>query len=488
MKLSKIIEGIEYLSVDNFFDVEIQDIAYDSREVSKGTLFFALTGEKVDGHSFIRDAVKRGAAACVVEEKIETNRVPIITVHNSREILAHIAPVFFEYPSHHLLVVGITGTNGKTTTSFLTKRILDTAGKRTGIIGTIGCFIGEKKIPLPNTTPESLLIQRIMREMVDSDTEVCIMEVSSHGIKRGRIYGIDFDFGILTNVSRDHLDFHPSYSDYVDTKVSFFKGMKDEATSIINRDDKESIRFLKACSGRSVTYGLEHEADYWGRVVRIENNGMDVSIIHEEEEFSITSPLRGRYNVFNLLPAFTVSHLMGVDIESIKKGINTFTGVPGRSEVVDTTLGFNCIIDYAHTPDALYNLFSAERELTAGRLICVFGAGGDRDKGKRSEMGRVAASLCDEIILTSDNPRSEDPEMIISDILKGINGKKPLVEIERKRAIELSLAMAEAGDTVVIAGKGHEDYQEIQGERFPFNDKEFAKECIVGLEREKNES
>ncbi len=485
MKLSRIIEIINPVLVRNFTDVDIKSLAYDSRNVTAETLFFAIHGEKYDGHKFIQDAIERGANSCVVEKEEKISTVPLIKVENVRETLAEISTHFYGFPSRKLLVVGITGTNGKTTTSFLIKNILDTAGRKAGLIGTMGCFIGDKNINLPNTTPESLWLQRIMREMVDSGIEVCIMEVSSHGIKMGRINNIDFDIGILTNISRDHLDFHRTFSDYVNTKLKLFQGLKEKSIAIVNLDDGESNRFIKGISTRCFTYGIKEEAHFKGEIKRIDENGMELLIRHKDKVFEISSPLRGRYNAYNIIPSFAFSYIIKVKEEEIKKGISSFQGVSGRGERVTTGLAFNCIIDYAHTPDALYNLFSSEKEMADGRLICVFGAGGDRDVGKRPEMGKVAASLCDVIILTSDNPRGEKPESIIKDILKGINSKKVTVEVNRRKAIETSINMAKRGDIVIIAGKGHERYQEIMGKRNSFNDREIAESCIRKL-KEKN--
>ena len=481
MKLSRIIEIIDPISVENFSDKHIQNIAYDSRNVSDKTLFFAIKGEKCDGHGFIREAIKKGAYAIVVEKEADIKEVPLIRVKNARYTLAKISSHFYKFPSRELLVIGVTGTNGKTTTSFLIKNIFDAAGKKTGIIGTIGCIIGDKKISLPNTTPESLWIQKIMREMVDSNIEICVIEVSSHGIKMGRIRNIDFDFGILTNISRDHLDFHRTYSDYVKTKIKFFNELRKDSIAIINKDDEKSNEFIKACPSKNFTYGIKHQAHFQGILQRINESGMELIIKYQGKDFHIVSPLRGRFNAYNILPSFSLSYLAGLNSKDIIKGISSFHGVSGRGEMIETDLGFSCIIDYAHTPDALFNIFSSERELTDRRLICVFGAGGDRDKGKRSEMGKVAASLCDVIILTSDNPRGENPELIIKDILCGMNGKKVTVEMNREKAIETSIAMAGRGDTVVITGKGHENYQEIMGKRIHFNDRELAEFFIKKL-------
>lgn len=485
MKLSRIIKIISPVMVKNFSDVNIENLTYDSRNVTDKTLFFALGGKRYDGHRFILDAIKKGANSCVVEKDVEISTVPLIKVKNARETLAKISSEFYGTPSKELLVIGITGTNGKTTTSFLIKNILDTAGRKTGLIGTIGYFIADKRSNLPNTTPESLLLQKIMREMVDLGVEVCIMEVSSHGIKMERIKNIDFDIAILTNISRDHLDFHRTLQNYVNTKLKFFKELKDDSVAIINLDDKKGVRFIKETPSKCLTYGMDEDADIKGKITNIDDEGMRLLIRYEDKSFEVSSPLRGRYNAYNVLSSFALAHILGIEEEEIKNGISSFQGVCGRGEKLETGLGFACVIDYGHTPDALFNLFKSEKELTDGRLICVFGAGGDRDKGKRQEMGKIASSLCEIIILTSDNPRSEKPESIIEDILKGVNGKKVSVKLDRGKAIEESINMAREGDTVIIAGKGHERYQEIMGKKVPFSDKEIAESCIRKLKERK---
>lgn len=488
MKLSKIIKVIDSARVKNFSEKEIETIAYDSREVTNGTLFFALHGEKTDGHQFLKDAIERGADACVVENDTEITAVPVILVADARKELAVVSSHFFAFPSKKLTVIGVTGTNGKTTTTFLIKHIFDCAGMKAGLIGTLGCFIDKTKIDLPNTTPESLWLQRIMRTMVDSCIEVCVMEVSSHGIAMGRISTIDFDVGILTNISRDHLDFHKTFNDYVQTKLLFFKGLKKEATAFINSDIQERDTFIQNVSSGCFTYGIREKADFTGEIRNINERGIEMTINHNGKRFRLMAPLRGRYNAYNVIPAFACSYHIGLSAKQIEHAIGSFRGVQGRGEKIDTGLGFTCVIDYAHTPDALFNLLTAERELTKRNLICVLGAGGDRDEGKRAEMGKTAASLCDRVILTSDNPRSEKPEAIINDIAKGINGKKVTIEIDRRKAIEVSIAMAQKGDTVIIAGKGHEMYQEIMGKRIPFSDREVAEDIIRKRKKGKDES
>jgi len=483
MKLSKIIEVIEPIEVINFSNISIDNLAYNSKNVTGKTLFFAIDGEKYDGHQFIEDAIRNGANACVVSKEMGIKDIPVIKVKNVRKTLALAADFFYGSPSKKLCVVGITGTNGKTTVSFLIKHILDSVGKKTGLIGTIGCFYGGKKFKIPNTTPESLYIEKIMKAMVDSGIEFCVMEVSSHGIKMGRVDTIGFDFGILTNISRDHLNFHKTFSDYIDTKQRFFKELGEDATAIINLDDREGAKFIKGILSRCYTYGLEKKGDFKGEIKRIDKNGINFDVLYNDRYVPIKSSLRGRYNIYNILPSFAFSSLIGIEEEEIVKAIDSFQGVRGRGELVNTLLGFNCLIDYAHTPDALLNLLNSERELADGRLICVFGAGGNRDRGKRMEMGKIAASLCDRIILTSDNPRGEEILSIINDIKEGIDGKDVTIEMDREKAIALSITMAERGDSVVIAGKGHEEYQEIKGKLFPFNDREIARFYIKEKEK-----
>ncbi len=478
MKLSKVIELLKPLSVEHFSEQEVAHLAFDSRKVSPDTLFFALPGKHHDGHEFINDAIRKGACACVVEKLPGKSAVPLIRVTDCHAALSLIAAHHYGFPAKAMKVIGITGTNGKTTTAFLIRHVLASSGRSSGLIGTLGCYIQERQERLPNTTPESLVLQRLMREMVDDGCSTCVMEVSSHGIKLGRIRHIDFSYGILTNISRDHLDFHPSFEDYVGTKLRFFADLPRDAIAIINQDANESIRFIETTHAKCKIYGMNGAPDYRGKILRINNSEMELIVSFRGGSTRIISSLRGRYHAYNIVAAFACLHSMNVSIEEITKGIGSFPGVPGRAQKIDTGLGFTCVVDYAHTPDALFNLFSAERELTRGRLICVFGAGGDRDVGKRPEMGKIAAELCDIVVLTSDNPRSEKAEDIIDDIKQGMNGNGIVVESDRRKAIERSLRLAEEGDTVIIAGKGHEHYQEIRGERIAFSDTAYIESCL----------
>lgn len=478
MKLSKAIDILKPVSVKDFSEKEIAHLAFDSRKVRMDTLFFALSGKDHDGHDFIQDAVSRGACGCVVEKITGRVAVPLVQVTDCHEALALIAAHYYEFPSKALKVIGITGTNGKTTTAFLIRHVLNSSGRSSGLIGTLGCFIGERKKSLPNTTPESYVLQHLMREMVDEGCETCVMEVSSHGIKLGRIRHIDFNYGILTNISRDHLDFHPSFEDYVATKLRFFADLSRDAIAIINQDANESIRFIESTPAKCEIYGMNGAPDFRGKILKINERGIELLVSFCDGETRLFSTLRGRYHAYNIVAAFACLHSLGLSTGEITEGIASFPGVPGRAERIDTGLGFTCVVDYAHTPDALFHLFSAERELTRGRLICVFGAGGDRDVGKRPEMGKVAKELCDIVVLTSDNPRSEEAEAIIEDIRKGMNGNAIEIETDRSKAIERSLTLAREGDTVIIAGKGHEDYQEIRGRRIEFSDTAYVESYL----------
>ncbi len=481
MKLSKIIEIVNPILVTNYKEKEIEHLFYDSREVKEGGLFFAIKGESTDGHRYIKDAINRGASSVVMETDAVEFGIPAIKVRSSRRALSKVSAHFFGFPSEKLAIIGITGTNGKTTTAMLLRNILRKAGKKVAVISTVGCFLEDEKTDVANTTPESLWLQKAMRKMVDKGIDICIMEVSSHGIKMGRIEDIDFDFAVFTNISRDHLNFHKTFSDYLNTKLRFFHNLKKEKIAFINVDDVYGEKFVQKATSETYTFGIDERADFEGKVGSVTEDGLELSIIYEDTEFAITSPLRGRYNAYNILPAFALSLKMGIDNNIIKDGISSFKGVEGRGDRIETGLGFECILDYAHTPDALYRLCSAEKEIAKGRLICVFGAGGDRDKGKRKQMGKVASTLCDEIIVTSDNPRGENPRAIIEQIIEGVNSSKVSVEVDRKKAIENSLRIAQKGDTVIVAGKGHETYQEIGGKRFHFSDREVIESCILSL-------
>jgi len=473
--------------------VEIESLAYDSRKVEPGTLFFCVPGEKVDGHEFAAGAVEAGAVALVVERELELD-VAQVVVADARAAMAPLAARFWGDPTSELRVVGITGTNGKTTTAFLAREILQAAGIQTGLLGTVQQVVGGVKEEVERTTPEAIELQATFRRMVEAGDRVCVMEVSSHALALHRCDAMHFEVALFTNLTQDHLDFHDSMEDYFEAKRMLFEmGPK---TSIVNVDDPYGRKLADALDG-CVTFSAA------GAKARI--SASDVSFDSEGAEFTITEPLGGgeaaaddrfrpptgvvrtrlpgHFNVSNALAAFVAATALGVAPDDAAEGLARAERVPGRFEPIDEGQEFAVLVDYAHTPDSLENVLRAARRLSEGRVLAVFGAGGDRDRDKRPKMGRAGAALSDLAIVTSDNPRSEDPEAIIAEVLGGVeNGADVEVEPDRRAAIALALGQARPGDTVVIAGKGHEQGQEFaNGRRLPFDDREVAREELRRL-------
>jgi len=450
--------------------LNIEGIAYKIDDVKKNYLFVARKGEKFDSHKLIGKAKSMGAVCAICEYKVDID-LPQIIVDNVRDILAYISHRFYGEPSKKLQVVGITGTNGKTTSTHLIRHILETCGISTGLIGTVNYVIGKRMQKAGLTTPESLDIAKMMNEMLKNGNKVCVMEVSSHAISLLRTKYIDFDIAGLTNIGRDHLDFHGSLENYIATKIELFKTLAQDKFAVLNHDINEFEQFRKSTRAKVLTYGKKGDIKY--KLLRSDFKGLVLEIFHNGEKNLIESKLLGEHNVGNILLAFGVAKTLGIPVEKIKEGIETFTGVRGRFERIG-----NVIIDYAHTPDAMEKVLNSARKLTNGRIICVFGCGGDRDRGKRPIMGKVATTLSDFTIITSDNPRSEPPLKIIEDIEKGAKPHRYKKIISRKEAIEEAIQLANGNDLVLLLGKGHEDYQIIGNERIPFDEHEFVKKCL----------
>jgi UDP-N-acetylmuramoyl-L-alanyl-D-glutamate--2,6-diaminopimelate ligase len=459
-------------------EVEITDIAYDNRRVTAGTLFFCVPGMTRDGHDFAPDAIERGAVALVVERPLNLG-VPEVMVESAREAMAPAAARFNGDPSATLKVVGITGTNGKTTTAFLVRELLEAGGLQSGLLGTVKSIVGGVERPVERTTPEAIELQGDFREMLERGDRACAIEVSSHALALHRADAIHFAAAIFTNLTQDHLDFHPTMEDYFLAKRRLFDGRA--AAEIINVDDPYGAR-LAADRDRAITFALEHEADYRALDVQTGLTGTTCIVRTPEGEAELRTPLRGRFNVYNVLGALAAARALGVPLDAAAAALAHAGSVPGRFEPVDAGQPFAVLVDYAHTPDSLENVLAAARGITGDRrLHVVFGAGGDRDRGKRPLMGEIARRLADRVIVTSDNPRSEDPEAIISEILAG-SGADVEHEADRRAAIERALSTAEPGDVVVIAGKGHEQGQEFaDGHKIPFDDVTVARELLGGV-------
>jgi UDP-N-acetylmuramoyl-L-alanyl-D-glutamate--2,6-diaminopimelate ligase len=450
-------------------DLPVTGLAFDNRAVGPGTVFFCVPGFTRDGHDFAPDAVARGAAALVVQRPLELG-VPEVRVDDVRAAMATAAARFYHDPTLELDVCGITGTNGKTTTAFLVRALLESAGRRCGLLGTVKSVVGGVERPVQRTTPEAIDLQRTFREMLDGGDAACAMEVSSHALELHRADAIHWAVAVFTNLTQDHLDFHPDMEAYFNAKRRLFESAPGAA--VINVDDPYGRRL--AADFDAVTIAIDHEADLRAEDVRFGLDGSTFTVGGLE----LRTPLPGRFNVLNVLGAVAVARELGIDDAAIARAVPQAGRVPGRFEPVDEGQSFAVLVDYAHTPDSLENVLRAARQLAPRRVICVFGAGGDRDRGKRPEMGRIAGTLADVAIVTSDNPRSEDPEAIIAQVVAGMDAA-PVAEPDRRAAIERAVAMADDGDVVVIAGKGHEQGQEFaDGRKVPFDDVAVAREAL----------
>ncbi len=477
--------GIE---VRGSLDGEVTGVFYDSRQAGPGGIFVCIPGLQADGHDFAAKAVERGAVALVVERFLDLP-VSQVKVKDSRSILGHLAAFLWDWPAGKLRVCGVTGTNGKTSVTHLIEHILARSGRTVGLIGTLGARIGEAEFPGSRTTPEASDLQELLAEMVRRGAGYAVMEVSSHALDLHRVAGCEYDAAVFTNLTQDHLDYHKSMEQYLTAKGKLFQclGQGGRKTgrkyAVINADDAAAEQ-LKAWTGvNSVTYGLRSEADY--RAINVDNHpsGVEFDVQFPGGQVQLKLKTPGMFTVYNALASFAVGMQEGLEPEFISSALAEVKGVPGRFELVEGKQPFSVIVDYAHTPDSLENVLNTAREFARGKLITVFGCGGDRDRSKRPVMGEIAARLSDLAVLTSDNPRSEDPMAIIRDVKQGMDRvtRGYLTESDRHQAIMLACSKAASGDIVLIAGKGHEDYQEINGNKLPFDDRAVAKECLGRL-------
>jgi len=458
-------------------DLEVSSLAYDNRAVTPGTLFFCVPGFTRDGHDFAQQAIERGAVALVVQRPLQLG-VPEIRVQSVRKAMPPAAARFYGDPTSTLQTVGVTGTNGKTTTAFLVRALLQADNRRTGLLGTVTSVIGGEDRAVERTTPEAIELQRTFREMLDAGDEACSMEVSSHALELHRADAIHFAVAIFTNLTQDHLDFHPTMQDYFRAKRRLF-AEPGPGHAVINIDDSYGRRLASEVED-PITFALERAATYRALDVRTGMEGSRFTVQGPDGATELHSPLRGRFNVYNVLGALAAARALEVPMQIAAAAIESAGQVPGRFELVDAGQEFAVLVDYAHTPDSLENVLRAARGLTENRLHVVFGCGGDRDRGKRPLMGEIATRLADRVIVTSDNPRSEDPEAIIEEILSGA-GPGADHNPDRREAIAQAIAGAQRGDTVVIAGKGHEQGQEFEGGRkIPFDDATVAREVLRG--------
>lgn len=485
MKLRELLKGIDYEIVQGNIDLEINNVEYDSRKVEKEDMFVCIKGFQADGHKYSKAAIEKEINAVVCEDDIETDNktVTIIKTKDTRKALAVIGANLYDHPSKKMKMIGVTGTNGKTTTALMIKTILEAEGKKVGLIGTIANYIGKESLETERTTPESLELQKLFKEMVDKGCEYCVMEVSSHSLALDRVYGIEFEVGIFTNLTRDHLDFHKTFENYFQAKYKLFQRSRIKIINIDDNYGKRALENLKNENAKDVyTYSIKEESDFKAYEEKCESKhiAFKLKINGKEEEFIVGLP--GEFNIYNSLGAIGATSKLGISLESIKKGIEDVV-VPGRCEMVGKkyNLPYTIIIDYAHTPDGLDNILKTARGFTKNRLISVFGCGGDRDRVKRPQMGKIGSDLCDIAIITSDNPRTENPTSIIDEVVKGIEKNNYEVIENRKEAIKRAIEIAKAGDVIVIAGKGHETYQILNTGKIHFDEREVVDEILKDM-------
>jgi UDP-N-acetylmuramoyl-L-alanyl-D-glutamate--2,6-diaminopimelate ligase len=481
--LSDLTKDLKTIRISGAKDTSISSIVYDSRKVQPGSLFVAMRGLKSDGTTFIMDAVSRGAAAVVLESPPETRiDVPMIVVANARQALSELAWSYYDHPERDLTFTGITGTNGKTTTATILHAVLEASGIRTGLAGTLGIVYTDVSVECSRTTPESVDLAAHFSAMRDRGISHVVMEATSIGIDLERTWQLPFRVTVFTNLTRDHLDYHGSEVAYRDAKLRLFQEQDAHGTAIINRDDPAADAFIQAARAEVRTYSIGHAADYSASDLRLTSRSTQFNLQLAGHKYEVEAPLLGEFNVHNLLAVIASAEALGVPLPAILSALKNAPPVRGRAELVPSAAPFAVVVDYAHTPDALEKILTTLRQLKPNRIITLVGAGGDRDTGKRPLMAQTAFNFSDLLILTSDNPRSEDPEAILKDMTNGLDRTALYQRIaDRRLAIETALQTAQNGDIVLIAGKGHETYQEIAGVKYPFDDRQVALECLRGM-------
>ncbi len=485
MKLGQLLSGLKKQKFLGDETLDITDLAYHTKDVKPGSCFVAIRGYKTDGHQYINDAIAKGAKAVLVEKEVMVPKgVSKIMVKDTRDSLARLSSNLFADPTLHLKLVGITGTNGKTTTAFLLENICKAAGLSTGVVTTVAVRYGDISRPAERTTPESYDLQKTFREMVDAGVKSCMMEVTSHALELKRVVDCHFDGAIFTNLSEDHLDFHQTMENYFASKAKLFRerlvvSEKKKLWAAINWDDPYGRRLAEGLPAKIFRFSLGDSVEIVPKNFQNEWSGLRMDLNTPAGLLKISSPLVGRFYAANILASVAAATALELPLKKIEEGVASFHGVPGRLEQIPNKQGFKIFVDYAHTPDALENVLRTLRGLNPKKIITVFGCGGNRDRLKRPLMGKAVDRLSDVVILTSDNPRDEEPEMIIADIVKGIEREKDFYEIvDRKEAIAQALALAKPGDCLFIAGKGHETYQEIRGVKMPFDDRSMVRELL----------
>ena len=488
MRLDELIEYLKYDDLINFKRVDITGISYNSKTTKQGDIFICLVGEHTDGHEYAQMAVDNGAAALLVERPLDNIKVPQVQVDSTRHKIADIADRFYSRPSLGLNLIGITGTNGKTTVTHLIQKIFEENQEKCALIGTLGYKLssnGECR-DAKHTTPQAPELQATLRMIKDVEKiDNVVMEVSSHSLEQNRVGGCRYNGAILTNLTQDHLDYHITMENYFKAKALLFERLTEDDFAVINADDEYADKFLAVVPEgvRKLTYGVKNDADVMAKDIKFSLNGAEFKLVLKDAEYDVNLHMNGMFSVYNVLAAITSSIAMNIDIKIALKALQNVHGVAGRFEVVNKKP--HVIVDYAHTPDGLENVLKSAREITpaGGKLICVFGCGGDRDATKRPKMGAIAQRLADKIVITSDNPRSEDPQQIITDIIAGLQSVDPekvTVEPDRGEAIALLKSISDNNDVVVIAGKGHEDYQILKDKTIHFDDREQARKVFAG--------
>lgn len=492
MRLGDLLEGIEHQILRGEYDIEISGVEYDSRRVAPGSAFVCVAGFKTDGHNYVSQAVLSGAGAIISERAVETDgKCAVVLVRDARRVLSVLAARIFDHPTRSLRVVGVTGTNGKTTITHLIKAILEEAGHKVGLMGTLYASFQDYQESFANTTPESVDIERFCRKVLDGKGEYVVMEVSSHALDLGRVNQIDFDVAVFSNLTQDHLDYHKTLDNYREAKSLLFKNLelKIDKYAVINLDDDHAPAFIQAAGVEKITFGITQTAIVKAVDAEISAGGSTFLVVYPDGELKINLRLAGLFSVYNALAAITFALREGIAPNIIQMALSKVKVVPGRFESIDEGQDFTVIVDYAHTPDGLENILKTARQIAKGRIITVFGCGGDRDRTKRPLMGGIAGRYSDFCIVTSDNPRSEEPLDIIEDILSGlreVNTAHYAVVPDRREAIRHAVYLGKTDDFVIIAGKGHENYQLIKGKTYPFDDRLVTREYI--REKERNAS
>lgn len=483
--LSDILYSVSILGVHGSTNIAVESICQDSRKVRNSSLFIAVKGTLSDGHDYIEQAVRNGCVAIICENlpvSLNTD-VTYVLVKNTAEALGIIAANFYDNPSEQIKIIGVTGTNGKTTTVTLLYNLFKKLGYKVGLLSTVVNKILNEEIPATHTTPDAIQLNYLLKQMVNKGCSYCFMEVSSHALHQKRVHGIKFTCAVFTNITHDHLDYHKTFDEYIKAKKIFFDFLPASAYAILNKDDYHSDIMIQNCKAKIKTYAIKSMADYKAKIIENQFTGLMLNINGKE----VWTKLIGSFNAYNILAVYAITNVLGLDEITVLTAISTLQSVNGRFEYIKNKDNTTAIVDYAHTPDALKNVLNTIKDIKQGneKIITVIGCGGDRDKAKRPLMASIACELSDKVILTSDNPRSEEPDAIIEEMKKGIDinqTKKVIIITNRKEAIKTACALANAGDIILVAGKGHEKYQEIKGEKIPFDDLQELKECFKTIE------